>query len=87
MILWIAQTLLPPLWLLAILYVCFLLNHMSLKKLNGKTPMEAPTGQTPDISPLLVFQWYEPVLYAVESQFPSESNEKPDHFVGIAEDC
>jgi hypothetical protein len=26
-------------------------------------------------------------LYAVESQFSSESKEKPGHFVGIAENC
>jgi hypothetical protein len=49
--------------------------------------MEALTSQLPDISPLLVFQWYEPVLYAVESQIPNESKEKPGHFVGIAENC
>jgi hypothetical protein len=54
---------------------------MPSKKLKGKTPMEALTGQ------ILVFQWYEPVLYAVESQFPSESKEKPGAFVGIAENC
>ena len=40
----------------------------------------------PDISPLLLFDFYEPVYYkANESSFPSESTEKHGCFVGISE--
>jgi len=48
--------------------------------------MEALTGSTPDISPMLQFHFWEPVYYAIEdASFPSDSNEKFGHFVGIAE--
>jgi len=73
-------------WLLAVLYVCFLLNHMAPPVLAWRTPIECMTGRTPDISPLLRFQWYEPVYYRVsEAAFPSDSKEARGRFVGIAE--
>jgi hypothetical protein len=42
-------------WLLALMYVCFLLNHIASSALGWMTPMQALTGQTPDISKLLHF--------------------------------
>ena len=42
-------------WLLALLYVCFLLNHTANETLKWRTPLECLTGTTPDISPLLRF--------------------------------
>ena len=50
-------------WLLALLYVCFLLNHVATESLSWRTPLERLTGVTPDISPLLRFHWYQPVYY------------------------
>ena len=42
-------------------------------------------GGTPDISHLLMFYWFEPVLYLDPvSKFP-ETNEKPGYFVGFAD--
>jgi hypothetical protein len=74
------------LWLLSLLYVCFLLNNMSCKALNGAKPLQVLTGSTNDTSPLLVFQWYEPVYYKFyDSDFPSDSCEGHGHFVGILE--
>jgi hypothetical protein len=73
-------------WLLVLLYVCFLLNHVAHAKLQFRTPLEALTGTTPDISPLLRFYWWQNVYYKVDdSDFPSDSLEKLGHFVGIAE--
>ena len=73
------------LWLLALKYACYILNRIAHKTLDGKTPMEIAGGVTPDISSLLVFVWYEPVLYHVhEMSFP-KSKEKSGYFVGIAE--
>jgi hypothetical protein len=73
-------------WLLALLYVCFLLNHLSHAKLQYRTPLEALTGSTPDISVLLRFHWCERIYYKVDdSDFPSGSLEKLGRFVGIAE--
>jgi hypothetical protein len=74
------------LWLLCLLYVVFLMNHLSSPALDGLTPIEKATGQRPDISPLLNFHWYEEVLYADEAHsFPSQSREKSGRWVGIAE--
>ena len=42
-------------WLLALLYVCFLLNHTANEMLGWRTRLERLTGATPDISPLLRF--------------------------------
>jgi hypothetical protein len=73
-------------WLLALLYVYFLLNHLAHAKLQYRTPIEALTGSTPDISILLRFHWYERIYYKVDdSDFPSDSLEKLGRFVGIAE--
>ena len=45
-------------WLLALLYVCFLLNHTASEGLTWRTSLEQLTGTTPDISPLLRFHWW-----------------------------
>jgi hypothetical protein len=48
--------------------------------------MEILTGSTPDISPLLSFQWWEPVYFKLDdASFPSDSRERRGHFVGISE--
>ena len=74
------------LWLLALTYVCFVLNHTAAAVLNCAVPLTVLTGQMMDISPLLRFEWYEPVFYSNEdSGFPSESGEKLGRFVGIEE--
>jgi hypothetical protein len=50
------------------------------------TPIEWLLGYTPDISVLLQFQFWEPVLYAkYDGKFPSDSTELKGRFVGIAE--
>ena len=73
-------------WLLALCYVCFVLNHTAVGSLHWRTPIEKLTGSTPDISSLLCFQFYEPVYYKLDdSDFPSESTEKLGRFVGISE--
>ena len=73
-------------WLLALIYVCFLLNHMALAVLGWRTPLECLTGSTPDVSPLLRFHWWQPVYYKLDdSDFPSDTREKQGRFVGIVE--
>jgi hypothetical protein len=72
-------------WLLCLLYVVFLLNHLSSDALGGLTPIEIATGQRPDISALLQFRWFEPVLYSVDHSFASNSPEKSGCWVGLAE--
>jgi hypothetical protein len=76
----------PSLWLQTLIYSCFLLNHLATASLQWRTPIECLTGRTPDISPLLRFQFYEPVYYrASEYSFPSDSREQRGRFIGIAE--
>ena len=72
------------LWLLALTYVCFVLNHTAAAVLNYAIPLTVLTGQMMDISPLLKFKWCEPIFHSNnDSTFPSESGEKLGCFVGI----
>jgi len=80
-------------WLLAMLYVCFILNHVATASLGYQTPLFQLTGVTTDISILLNFQFYEPVYYATAAAlkyegkpaFPSEVAEGKGRFVGFGD--
>ena len=75
-------------WLLCLIYVCYLLNHIACNALDGKIPLLALTGITPDISIILLFTFYQPVFYATYDQhFPSESQERAGYWVGFGEHC
>ena len=74
------------LWLLALMHVCYILNHTANASIGYSIPLQILEGKTPDISPLLIYDFYEPVYYkANEANFPSESVEKSGRFVGISE--
>ena len=48
--------------------------------------MEAYSGSTPDISPLLQFYWWQPVYYKLDdSDLPLNTREGSSCFVGITE--
>jgi hypothetical protein len=67
------------------MYVCFLLNNTWCESI-GDVPIRLSTGSTNHISPLLCFQFWEPVYYKVDdSDFLSNTREKCGHFVGISE--
>ena len=53
-------------WLLCLLYVCSLLNVTASPAFGGLTPIQALTGQVPDISHFLHFSFWEPVYYKVD---------------------
>ena len=75
-------------WLLCLIYLCYLLNHIACTALDGKIPLLALTGITPDISIILLFTFYQPVFYATYDQhFPSESEERAGYWVGFGEQC
>ena len=75
-------------WLLCLIYVCCLLNHIACSALDGKIPLLALTGITPDISIILLFTFYQPAFYATYDQnFPSESEERAGYWVGFGEHC
>ncbi len=72
-------------WLLALTYVCLLLNHLASPALGWIPPNQKLTGQTQDISMFLHFSFYEPVYYhSYSDTFPSASNEEQGWWVGIA---
>jgi len=63
------------LWYLCIQYVCYLMNRMAHERLKGCTPIEVALGETPDISALLQFYFYQPILYYDKNQSFPESKE------------
>ena len=78
----------PNCWILCLIYVCYLLNHIAWTALDGKIPLFALTGITPDISIILLFTFYQPVFYATYDQhFPSEREERVSYWVGFGEHC
>ena len=65
------------LWFQCTVFVCMLLNVMAHPQFNWRTPMEKGLGVTPDISPFLQFEWYEPVLFLDNNNgFPSTKERK-----------
>ena len=75
-------------WLLCMLYVCYILNHIAYGALNGSIPLLVLYGITPDISIMLLYTFYQPVFYATHVQhFPSESEERAAFWVGFGEHC
>ena len=63
-------------WLLCLIYVCYLLNHIACATLDGKIPLFALTGRTPDISIILLSTFYQAVFYVTHDQHsPFESEE------------
>ena len=72
------------LWFLCQKYLCEIHNHSAHPQNDWKSPYQVSRGDTPDISHLLQFYWYEPVLYkATDPKYPNPK-ELPGHFVGIA---
>ena len=55
-------------------------NHTTLASLNWRTPMEKSTGETPDISGLLQFEFWEQVYY----YDPPTEGEKLGRWLGRA---
>jgi hypothetical protein len=78
----------PEAWLLVFKYVVFIMNRTARKLLGWRTPYEALVGQTPDISIMLQFRFWETCYikdYSAKKSFPSKSNETLVHFVGFSE--
>jgi hypothetical protein len=67
-------------WPLCVEYVAIVKNHTSRPTLGNRTPMEKRTGQTPDVSKLLQYRWWEPVYFLDE-----EGVETLGRWAGIAE--
>ena len=74
-------------WLLVLNYVIYIHNHMVVKSLGWKTPLEVLTGQTPDISIIYQMPYRTPVyVTCYEGNCPHEiSSEVFGFFIGFSE--
>ena len=50
-------------WLLCLEYVADIMNVTTVKSLNWRTPMERLTGQTPDSSIVMIFEFFDEIYY------------------------
>lgn len=62
------------LWDFCAVYTADLRNRLALPlyQLHGRTPIEALTGNTPDISEFLEFKWYQPIWVYDSAPFPEQ---------------
>jgi len=74
----------PNTWFLCQKYLCEVHNHCANRQLAWQSPEQVSGGDTPDISHILQFYFYEPVLYLDNSEKFPNSKEKPGYFVGYA---
>ena len=78
------------LWLRAAVFVSMLLNVIAHRQLNWRTPTEVCFGYTPDISPFLRYEFFEPVYYYDQLQakegYPIPK-EKLGRWCGPTEHC
>jgi hypothetical protein len=74
-----------PFWDFCCQYTVELRNRIAcpLPQLHGRTPYEALTGNTPDISEFLEFKWFQYIWYYEPSIFP-EQNRNIAQWIGIA---
>ena len=73
-------------WLICMIHVSYILNHLSCKALDGNVPQDMLYGVSPDISTILLYTFYQPVSYATHNQsYPSVSEERAACWVGFGE--
>jgi hypothetical protein len=65
---------------LCVEYIALVKNHTARSTLGNRTPIEKHTGQTPDVSKLLQYQWWEPVYF-----LDDEGLETLGRWAGVAE--
>ena len=73
----------PGLWLLCLTYVCYLLNRVASPALKGITPLQALTGSVPDITPLLAYQFNQPVYFTDRN--PPKPTQRRGRWVGFSQ--
>jgi hypothetical protein len=73
------------LWDYCLTYVCELRNRLALPlyQLHGRTPHEVLTGNTPDISEYLEYEWYQPIWVYDTAAFP-EQRRTIGRWIGVA---
>ena len=69
-------------WLLCVLFVIMLMNHIVLESLGNQAPLTVATGQPTDVSPFMEYRWWEPVTFEDD-----EGEETIGRWVGPIENC
>jgi len=76
----------PESVMLVLEYITYIWNRTAKRVIGWRTPCEAMTGDTPDISNMLLYRFWQPVYIAdVNSTFPSSSSEIMCRFAGFSE--
>ena len=73
------------LWMLALEHAGYVWNRSSGDRNQQRTPLEVQSGDTPDISALLMYSFYEKVYYYDPQQRFPNTKEAAGWFVGVAE--
>ena len=61
------------------------MNVTAVESLNWRTPIERLTGQTPDSSIVMIFEFFDEIYYWCDSaSFPSVTTELKGRFVGFS---
>ena len=73
------------LWYLCHEYICAVHECCANEHLNWETPIQKSGEDTPDISHIMQFRWFEPVLYYNPDASYPETKEESGYFVGFGE--
>ena len=73
----------PAVWPWVYNYIADVNNHCANRILNWRTPIEKRHGYTPDISALLLYQFWEPIYYLIDEATP-KSKEQKGRWLGIS---
>ena len=73
-------------WPICMIHAPYIRNHLSCEALAGNVPLGMLYGVSPDISIILLYTFYQPVLYAPHNQsYPSASEERAARWVCFGE--
>ena len=71
----------PRAWFRLYCHVCDIMNHTAYKSINWRTPIEESTGETPNISGLLDYFFWDTIIY----YDPPSEGEKKGRWLGRAQ--
>ena len=66
----------PGVWQWVYNYIADINNHCANRILSWRTPIEKCHGYTPDISALLLYQFWEPIYYLMDEDTPKSKEKK-----------
>ena len=70
-------------WLYAYSYIADINNHYASQFLGWRTPIEIRHGYTPDISPFLLYSFWEQIYFKTDEYTPN-SKERKGNWLGVS---